>query len=92
MVGGRGADTWSSPCGGAPSITQPTALFLTPPPYPLAMTAVRWGCRERPGNSHPLVSLDYVITHKSELTPAGEPEAKGFPTSPSPSCPSLCCS
>lgn len=48
---GHGADTWSSPCGGAPSITQPTALFLTPTlfPYPLAVTAVRWGYRERLG-------------------------------------------
>lgn len=45
MVGGCGADTWSSPCGGAPSITQPTALFLTPSPHPLAVTAVRWGYR-----------------------------------------------
>lgn len=78
--------------GGPPPLPNLPPFSSLPPPYPLAMTAVRWGYRERPGDSHPLVSLDYVITHKSELTPAGEPEAEGFPASPSPSCPSLCCS
>lgn len=61
MVGGCGADTWSSPCGGAPSTTQPTALSSPPFSHPLAVTAVRWGYREKLGDPHPscIVGLCY---------------------------------
>lgn len=78
MVGGLGADTWSSPCGGAPSITQPTALFLTPSPPP-GCDCCKVGV-QRQTIPTPCLELDYVIMHKSELA-QGAPEGAGFPAS-----------
>lgn len=61
MVGGHGADTWSSPCGGAPSITQPTALFLTPPSLPPGDDCCKVGVQREAGRFPPacIVGLRY---------------------------------
>lgn len=62
--------THGAPLVGGP-LHYPTYRPFLPPPHPLAVTAVRWGYRERLGDSYPGCKAGLCYNAQSKLAPGG---------------------